>query len=281
MNGVLESMTPILLAALGGLLAERSGLMNIALEGLMLAGAFTAVLVTYLTGSWLLGTGAAVLMGIFWAALLSLVHHRLNTNLFISALALNLLIPTLATFTTQALFGHKGSLRLENLPGLYLGDLPYGISVFVPLALILTLLVGLFLAYTPLGIRLRTAGASPELLASRGLSLEKYRWIGLLASGALSALAGAALSLRLGSFVPGMSAGRGWIALVVLFLGYQKAWGLLAASLLFGGAEVLAHSLQLWIEIPTAVVMSLPFWVTLLFLTLYSKAHQRGISKNR
>lgn len=264
---------PFLLAALGGLFSERAGLLNIALEGLMLAGAFTAILVTQVTGSWLLGTLGGVLAALLFSALFALVHHRLKTDLFITGLALNLLIPTLITLASQALFQTKGALRLDPTPNLHLW--PDGPTVFVLLALLAVPATAFVLTQTRFGLRLRASGATPELLLSRGLNPVRYQTAALLLSGLGAGLAGAALALSLGAFTPNLSAGRGWIALVALYLGYRHPWGILIACLLFAGAESLAQRLQGSQNLPTGFILALPYLLTVLALVAYSLLRRR------
>jgi simple sugar transport system permease protein len=252
----IEIAAPFLIAALGALLTERSGVLNIALEGLILTGAFFAYAAGAASGSLALGLLAGCASAVVLAAVLSLFSLRGGANIFIAGLAANLAAAGLIPLLSEWIYGTKGVVKLEpslEPPVLFSGlrtgigvidDIFFGHSVFVYAGLILAVLTGIFLNKTTAGLRMRAAGMSEEVLTSRGISARSYRGAALLISGAACGLAGAALSLRIGAFVPNMSGGRGWIALVVVFIGFRRPYGILAGALLFGFAENLTGYLQ-------------------------------------
>ncbi len=258
-------VVPFLLAGLGGLLTEKTGQLNIALEGAMGLGAFTAAALFIATGSWLLGILGALISGSLAAWIQSLILQKFKTNIFITGLGFNLLLPALAALLSQVFYGTKGSLRIPPMEGQTWAAQSLGI-------LSLVLMMGLWqlLARTPWGLRLRASGSAPALARIRGIPVEKYQMLALVISGGLSALAGAHLVIRLGAYLSGLSAGRGWIALVALYLGARHPLGLFVAALVFAGSEVLSQNLPGYFTVPEAVVLALPYLITLGALVVYS-----------
>jgi general nucleoside transport system permease protein len=276
---ILHLMAPILIAALGGLLTERAGILNIALEGLMLIGAFTAVIVSGSTSSSLIGTVAAAAAASSMAYLFALVGIRLKANIFIAGLAVNLLASGGITFISGKLFSTRGVIRFPDLPMPWRITLASGsyLSIAVPLALGLVPLVWFLLYATPFGLRLRAAGYNEQVLRSRGGSPERIRIIAITLSGTACGTAGALLSLRLGAYVPGVSAGRGWIALVAIFLGRKHPLGVFLAALFFALADALAGSAQGISWLPPTLMIAFPYAVTFIALAAGSAvlAHRK------
>ncbi len=272
MINILNGAAPLLLAAIGGLLTELAGVLNIALEGMILTGAFTATAVADATGSLLSGTLAAALAGLCTATLFSYTSFRLKGNIFITGLGINILMPALIASFSQKAYGNQGILRLDmnfSLPNLG------GLDIFTAGTLITAVLVIIFLYRSYPGITLRASGDQADLLRSRGISPVKVQTLTVLLSGVLSGTAGAALSLRLGAYVPGMSAGKGWIALVAIYLGYRKVPGITAACLLFTAAEAMANKAQGSLHIPSSLILSFPYFFTLLGLGIFAVFRKR------
>ncbi len=275
-------MTPFLLAAVGGLFTELAGMLNIALEGLMLIGAFLGVALAALTGSLLLGLLLGVLGSVLLALLFGAVTLKLQANPFITGLATNLLASGLTVVLASRLFGTRGVVRFEGLPDLpvlsipllrgvpVLGPLLSGHNVLVYLSWALVPLAALVIRRTPFGLRLRAAGLGPRTAESLGLDPGRYRLQAILISGLTCGLAGAFLTLRLGSFVPNITAGRGWIALVAIYLGNRTPLGILAASLLFGFAESVSNYAQGQLRVPADFILAFPYLLTVLAMVLYS-----------
>jgi general nucleoside transport system permease protein len=281
-NSALDSMAPILLAALGGLLTERAGILNIALEGLMLTGAFTAVVISGLTGNLYLGILGAVAAGVLAGALFSFVAIHLKGNIFITGLAINLLASGLITFLSGLLFSNRGVLRFPEAPLIPRIDLPLvgPVSGAVLPVLLLVPAVWWLLYRTPFGLRVRGAGYAPQVLRSRGVNADWVRIITIMLSGAACGLAGSLLSLRLGAYVPGLSAGRGWIALVAIYLGGKKPAGILIATLFFALADAFAGIAQGAEGISPSLLFALPYFITFLALVAGSAAKDL-LPKNR
>ena len=230
--------TPLVLAALGGLYSERSGVINIALEGLMLAGAFTAAVVTYKTGSPWVGLGAAILAGVFVASIHAVACIKYQANQVVSGMAVNILMLGVPALLSGAFFDSTGAtpqIPKNNL-------LPYAPIV---IAVALVLVTWYVLNRTPFGLRLRAVGENPEAADTAGVSVKRIRYTGVLLSGALAAIGGAYLSIGQSSlFTRNMTAGRGFIALAALIFGKWKPVQTMLACLLFGFAEAVAIQLQ-------------------------------------
>ena len=261
--GTLRTATPLLFASLGGLFSERGGVVNIALEGILLVGAFAAAAATWTTGSPVLGVLAAMAAGMALASIHALATLRFGVDQIVSGVALNLLAIGMTEFLMWILFG-SGS----NSPRLDAGA-SSGIFVELPLLTWLALaavpLAALVLYRTRFGLRLRAVGEHPEAAESLGIPVLRMRLYGLLISGLLAGTGGAFLSLNAHYFVKNMSAGRGFIALAALVFGKWSPGGVLGATLLFGFAEALQGHLDLpWL--PVRFVQMLPYLLTMIAL---------------
>ena len=286
-------VSPILLAALGGLLSERVGIFNIALEGLMLTGAFLAVVGTHATGNpW-----AGLLVAVIGAGVLSLVFGLVVVDLggdaIVTGLALNILALGLTTYLIQPVFGVQGSLYDPDMPSLPIITLPVvadipvvgpllsGYSPLVYLSFALAFVLQVWLFRHPGGIRLRAVGESPAAAASVGINVRRTRYLAILATGILCGLAGTQLSISLVTqFVVGMTAGRGFIALVAVMLGRAHPLGVLGASVLFGFLYALTLRLQGG-EMPPQFVAMLPYAVTIVVLVIYAIRERRRAAAPR
>lgn len=274
-------MTPFLLAAIGGLFTELAGMLNIALEGLMLIGAFFSVVFAALTGSLLLGVLLGVLSTLAVAALFGAVTLYLKANVFISGLATNLLASGLTVVLAFQIFGNKGVVRFEiprlpelSVPSLeripVLGELLVGHSVLVYASWAIVALAALVIYRTPFGLRLRATGLGAATVASVGLKPQRYQLAGILISGLTCGLAGAGLTLAMSAFVPNITSGRGWIALVAIYLGNRSPLGILIASFVFGLAESLSNFAQGAINVPADFILAFPYLITVLAMVGYS-----------
>lgn len=286
LHSAVTIMTPLLLASMGGLFTELSGMLNIALEGLLLTGAFSAVVFTYYTGSMVLGTLLGIGCTMLLSAILASVTLNLKSNVFITGLAVNLFASGLTVVLSFYLFANKGvvvfdtiaTLPLLGTPALakipILGDIFIGHSLFVYLSWLLLALSYLVLYRTPFGFRVRATGLHPEALSSLGMRPDRYRFASFLISGFTCGLGGALLTLNLGAFVPNITAGKGWIALVVIFLGNKKPFGLLIAAFIFGLADAFSNFAQGALNIPSDFILAIPYLFTLLAMvgsSIYAK----------
>ncbi len=265
--GTLRTATPLLFAGLGGMFSERAGVVNIALEGILLVGAFSAAAVAIATGSLSAALLAAALGGMILAALHALVSLWFRVDQIVSGVALNMLAMGSTEFLMWILYGSgSNSPRIDlAAPGGMIGELLVELPLLTILALASVPLSAWLLFRTPFGMRLRSVGEHPEAADSLGLPVRRLQLQGVLLSGLLAGLGGAFLSLGAGYFVKNMSAGRGFIALAALIFGKWRPGGVLAATLLFGLAESLQGQLQLsWL--PIRFVQMLPYLLTMVAL---------------
>ncbi len=273
-----DLLTPLLLAALGALYSERAGILNIAIEGQMLGGAFVAILVVYLTGSPALALLAVLAFGAGASLVLAWGALTLRADPFIAALGLNLLIPALAGWASFLLFGNQGVIRLPEAFAPQLAGLPVTFLV----ALVLAGATHGLLFHTAWGLRLRAAGVSEALMTSRGLPTRGIKTTALVLSGALAALGGAVLALNLGAWVGGISSGKGWIALVALYLGLRNPLLVVLACLVLAATEQLSGVLQGLTDLPNGVLLGLPSLLTVVVYVVTSalrRPAQRKSSK--
>jgi ABC-type uncharacterized transport system permease subunit len=274
--------TPILLAALGELLVERTGVLNIGTEGVMLGGAFAAALGASASGSAGWGVIAATATGTALALLFAFAVVTLAADQIVVGAAINLLAAGATGALYRTLLGATGTALV--LPTLQPLDVPllhrlpvvgaalFGQHALVYLALCLTPVLAFALAHTGLGLRLRSLGDHPHAAASLGLPVRRDRIVTIAVGGALAGLGGAALTLAAtNTFVEGITAGRGFIALAVVVFGRWSPWGALAGSLLFGLASALQFQFQAAaLAVPYQLFLMLPYVLTLIVLLLAS-----------
>lgn len=253
---------PLLFAALGELISERSGVLNIGLEGMMLVGAFFSFLVAWETGSVWLGTVAGVLAAIAMAAVMALVSVNARGDQLVAGLGLLIAGGGLTVYANQEIFAEErasvepmselGIPLLRDLPGI--GEALFNQTPLVYLAYLCVPLVYLLLWRTPLGLAIRACGERPEAAEAAGIRVTSMRWLGTLAAGLGGGLAGALLTVgSIGIFNDGISAGRGFIALAAVVFGRWHPLGVLGACALFGAADALQLRLQALGEIPGEV----------------------------
>lgn len=258
----LRAAGPLIITAIGGLFAEKAGIINIALEGKMLTGAFVAVVVTHLTGNPWLG----IIGGIAGGAVLAYIHAgvsiKYKANQVVSGTAINILAVGLTVLLLQVIFGVSGaSPSVNRLPS-------WGhFNPLVYFAIVLVFVTHFFIYYTPLGLRLRAIGEHPQAAETVGINVTRLKYIFVIISGSLAGIAGAALSIGdLSVFVNGMTAGRGFIALAAMIFGKWTPFGALFAALLFGFADALQIRLQGIIPIPREFVQMIPYIFTMVIL---------------
>ncbi len=252
--------TPMLLAALGGLYSERSGVINIGLEGLMLAGAFTAATVTHYSQSPWIGMLAAILAGVGVALIHAVACIRYRADQVVSGTAINILFLGVPALLSGALFDSTGAT--PQIPKDQL--LPLAPIV---LAFALVPVTWWVLNRTPFGLRLRAVGENPEAADTAGVSVARIRYAGVLISGALAAIGGAYLSTGQSSlFARNMTAGRGFIALAALIFGKWRPVQTMLACLLFGVADALSIQMQGVSQIPVQFIQIIPYVLTIVVL---------------
>ena len=264
---------PYVLAALGGTVSERGGIVNIALEGLILTGAFCAVLGTHATGSAAVGLLCAMAGGALVALLHGVVTIRLRANQIISGLAINILAIGLTKYLLKIVFhSSSNSSRIDGLPTWgalasvpVVGDAAASPMALLTVALILAVHWGLY--RTTAGLRLRAVGEHPLCAETLGVSVARMRYLGVALSGVLAALGGACLAFEQHGFSDGMSGGRGYIALTAVVFGKWTPLGAALAAVLFGAAEAVQIQLQtMGVRIPTQFVQMIPYVLTIVVL---------------
>jgi ABC-type uncharacterized transport system permease subunit len=279
---VLRVATPYVLAALGGLVAERVGVSNIALEGSMLVAACAGALVSGYTDSVWLGAAAGVAASSLLALLLAALVLELGADAIIAGIGLNLLASGATAFAVFVLLDDKGGtseLTSGTLPTLHLplvedipvaGEVLSGQNIATYLAVLAAPCVAWLLFRSRFGFHLRAVGEVPDAARSVGIRMRRVRYLTLTLSGALAGLAGVFLSMGYVSFfVRDMTAGRGYIALAAVFLGGLRPWGVFFAALGFGAAEALAVQLGSR-DIPPQLVSAIPYALTVVALAAYA-----------
>jgi ABC-type uncharacterized transport system permease subunit len=263
---------PLIYAALGGMFSERGGVVNIAMEGMMLTSAFVSVAFAAMTHNAWIGLGMGILSGAAMALLFSWAALVLKADQVVVGMAVNLLALGLTGYLLDAFYGYNGTpISTPSLPTWHLAFLS-GIPVIGPALsqenVLAYLLIPVLLAAqyalfrTPWGLRLRSMGEKPQAGRSAGLKVRRYQLSGVLLSGILSGIAGAYLSIGvLNGFTVDMTAGRGYIALAAMILGNWRPSGVIWAGLMFGFLSALSIQLQGSI-IPPDIVLMVPYLLT-------------------
>lgn len=259
---------PLVLAALGGVTSERAGVVNIALEGVLLTGAFAAAVAGHASGSAMVGVTTGVLAGVLISALHVGLAVIAGVNQIVSGLAINLLVAGASEYGSKLYWQADADRALPPMPifrwsSFELLDGTLG-RPLVLLTALLVPLMAVLLGRTVLGLRLHAVGESPQACETRGLSVNGLRAIAVLTSGALAGLGGAWLAFNVGQFQHGMSAGKGYIAMAAVVFGRWRPLGATLACLVFGGSEALAASFERWrVPVPSELISTLPYVLTI------------------
>lgn len=288
LNSLLRYITPVLLAACGGLLCANAGVMNIALEGLMLIGTFMAVWFSFMFHSAAIGVIAAILGTSLIALLFGLFAVTLKGNMIVLGIAFNLFSSGITVYLLTTVFNTRGSfvspaiigLKDYVIPGLkdipILGPLFSGHTLVIYLALLILILITIFLYKHKVGLRLRGIGEHPTAAQSLGVNVPLYQYGAIILSGALCGLAGAQLSLgNVTLFVEGMSGGRGWIAVAAVMLSQGNPLSAFLACIVFGFSDAITGRLQM-IGLPIEIAQSLPYVITIISLVIINFRKKRG-----
>jgi general nucleoside transport system permease protein len=271
---MLRYATPLTFAALGGLVSERSGVVNIALEGMMLMGAFFAAYGADKTDSWVGGIIIGVLAGMALAAIHAVFAISLRSDQIVVGTGLNFLALGLTGYMYVDTYGANGTP--DNLPAVpevnlptdslgFIGQAISQLNLLVWGSLLAVVLVWVVVFRMRLGLRLRSVGENPKAAETVGISVFKVRYAAVITSGGLAALGGAFLSIGfVHSFSQNMTAGRGFIALAALIFGRWRPGGLLAATLLFGFSSALAQRLPEFSPQLATLFQALPYLLTLI-----------------
>lgn len=267
---------PITLAAIGGTFSERSGVINIGLEGMMLMGAFAGVAGTHFTGNPWLGVLTALLIGVIVGGIHALLSVKYKANQVVSGVGINVLAMGFTTVMVQAIWGKEGmsgqvaSLQNITIPALdkipFIGGLFTDQSPYIYITFLIVFVSWYLMYKTKIGLRLRAIGDHPEAAKTAGISIKKYRYFFVTLSGMLAGLGGAYLSLVQNNlFVQNMTAGRGYMALAANIFGGWNPLGSFIASLVFAFAQAIRFNM-IGVDIPDQFIQIIPYLVTLMVL---------------
>jgi simple sugar transport system permease protein len=283
LSSALRLSVPIALAALGGIFSEKSGVINIGLEGLLIISAFAAIYVTDVTGGVWIGFVGGVVASILLSALFAVVVIEFRADQIIAGLAVWLIALGLAPFASQVIYGRPNSPSVSTpgtitVPGL--AELPFFGALFdaSPTVYLMLLAVGVSwytLNRTRFGRWVRASGENPKALDTAGVSVSRVRYAAVLLSGLLAGMGGASLSLDLGQFTgngPTMVNGKGFIAIVAYLFGNYNPIGAFLSTLLFAGLDAMQTALQLQnIGVPNQLIRIIPFVTVILVLALVGR----------
>jgi general nucleoside transport system permease protein len=273
----LRAATPLAFAAIGGIFSERSGVVNIGLEGMMLTGAFFGIAVVGWTGQWEAGIFAAMLAG----GVLALVHAffsiHLRADQIVSGTAINFIALGVTGYLFRSVYGTRGTPELEEriptptVPLLedipFAGDVFGQMSLMIWMAILLVIVASIVLFHTPIGLRIRSVGEHPKAADTVGISVYGVRYAAVITSGVLAALGGAFLSFGFGgAFNENMTVGKGFIGLAAMIAGNWRPLPAFAVCLLFGFSDGLARRLQSEADISVNLLQTLPYVLTLVAL---------------
>jgi general nucleoside transport system permease protein len=274
-GAMLRYATPLVFASIGGMFSERSGVVNIGLEGMMLTGAFFGIWAADRFESWVMGLVMAIVAG----GLLALIHAffsiHLRADQIVGGTAVNFLALGITGYLFIDIYGGQGTpTDIPEIPDVHLGFLDdwyfigpvFGqLNLMIWLAFLTVLLSWIVMFKTPIGLRIRAVGEHPRAADTVGISVYGMRYAAVVVSGMLAALGGAYLSLGfVNSFNQNMTAGRGFIALAALIFGNWRPWGAAAACLLFGFSSALADRLPTYSESAAVLFRALPYAITLI-----------------
>ncbi len=276
----LRYATPLTFAAIGGMFSERSGVVNIGLEGMMLMGAFFAILGADKLNSWWAGLGAAILAGGLTALIHAFISISLRADQIVSGVAINFLALGVTGYFFIDVYGDQGTPGegipripdvnlgfLDSIPlvGNFLEDVFGHLNLMIWLSFVLLVVSYYVMFRSPIGLRLRSVGEHPRAADTVGISVYRTRYVAVVVSGMLAALGGAYLSIGfLGSFNENMTAGRGYIALAALIFGNWRPFGAFGAALLFGFSGALAQRLPAYSDSGAVLFQTLPYVLTLI-----------------
>ena len=285
LSGMFRMAAPILFAALGELITERSGVLNLGVEGMMLIGGFAGFLATYHTGSLWTGVLWAMIAGVGISALFALVVVLLKADQTIAGLTINIFAAGISLYIFRLTFAGGATENLatvetfeavaipllSNIP--YLGDILFNQHVLIYISVVFVLLIHLFLYKTKYGLVLRSIGDNPRAVDMKGVNVTLYQFLGVMFGGLMAGLGGAFLTLAsAGLYSPGIVAGRGWFALAIVILGNWKPINIMFSALLFGFLDTFQLQVQgIGVNFPYQILVAMPYVLTIVVL-VYGRA---------
>ncbi len=264
--------TPLLLSALGELVTERAGVMNLGVEGMMLLSAFTSFMVTYITGSLWLGILTAMITGGLMALLMAFMAVTLKVEQIVTGMALNLLGAGISLFwlrlmsstakvdyMTIELFKPIQIPYLSSLP--YIGEILFSQRWLTYFAFLMVPIIWFFLYRTKYGLQIRSVGENPKAVDTKGVNVARLQYLATIFGGVMAGLGGAFLTLAATPrFVPGISGGRGWLAIVIVIAGNWLPWRITLAALIFAFLDAFQLHVQgVGVQIPYQILLALPY----------------------
>jgi general nucleoside transport system permease protein len=276
--------TPLLLGTIGEVICERSGILNLGVEGMMAIGAVTAFIVTFITGSPWLGLLAAIAAGMLISTSHAFASITLQSNQVVSGLALTMLGLGLSGLVGKPYIGRPLSIKFHSFPIPLLSDIPiigpifFDQSPFFYMAVFLAIGAWFMLTYTSLGIKIRSAGENPKATEAQGINVSAIRYACVIMGGAFAGMAGANLSISYSkSWIEGMTAGRGWIVIALTIFALWNPMRAMIGAFLFGGIFVVQYLLQPLGISPNFLAM-LPYLATLVVLLIIGIGDHRKLN---
>ena len=266
--------TPLMLVSLGALVSERAGVMAVYADGLINLGAFIFYAVTVFTNSIFFGVLCSLVICVFIAFISAYLTKTLNANPFLTGLALNVGVSGIITFSSVQIFGTRGVIAFSDFT--FTANTQ---TLLVCIAWFVIILSILILIFTKIGLYLKITGSYPEVLIAKGIKPDYWKIFSWCVAGFFSAFAGCLLVISLSSYVPNISAGCGWTALAVVFLGRKKIAGVFIAAAIFTVTEYVANNIQniqFLSNIPSAWLLALPYTVALILIALDFKHKKQG-----
>lgn len=277
LEGMVRISTPLLFAALGELVVEKSGLLNLGVEGLMLMGAFVGFVTTYFSDSLWLGVAAAGLSAGFLGILFAFLTSTLKTDQTVTGLAINILSSGLTFYLYRVVFMNIGSENPPNVPIFQEKSIPIiskipiiGSALFQQtpmtyIAIAMVFIIFWFLYKTKYGLILRCIGDNPRAMDMKGIQIERYQYLSVFFGGFMAGLGGAFLTISSsGLFLPDITGGRGWIAVAIVIFGNWNPFHILFAAWFFGLLDTLQLQIQgLGVQMPYQILLALPYVLTI------------------
>ncbi len=288
LRSTIRAATPIIYAAMAALITQKANIMNIGVEGIMLLSTFTAVAVSFFTGSWVLALLASILVGILIAAFMGLAHLKYRANILVLGIAINMFSVGFTRFLGQKVLGAAGSFyspKIVPMPRLYseslatnelANELLNNYSLFEPLSFLFVLFLAFILYRTVWGLRIRSVGLHPLAAETAGIDLFWSKFQVIIYSGIISGIAGAHLSLGYSKmYVDNMTSGRGFMGLAAMNFGGGNPIFASLGCLIFGFADSIAARLQLY-NLPSQFVLMIPYLGTVVILSIAMIRHVRA-----
>lgn len=262
MSDILFSSVPLILASTGALFSEYAGILAVFMDGIINFSAFLVFAFFSFSGNLLFAIVSSLFVCVLLTGCFAWVTEKTKINPFLSATAMNLIFSSMTSLFSSILFGTRGVLTSPEFVFNYSLVKWFGL----PLSGLLLVAAILFLFKTPHGLYLRITGSDSDVLEVKGVSSALCRIFAWILSAAFAVMAGTVLVLKINSFVPNISAGRGWIALAAVFIGQKKLWKIMIAVIIFCAADYLGISLQSLL--PGGFLNALPYFVALLLITM-------------